>query len=225
MTEQRKWSVTKTWCAGAILCAAVFALGLIVGGCGDDDDGETPMDPVDETPSRATPSDLLEEYFETAYASRDSALYHAMLDPEFTFEFLQADADSLRDLLGSDNFWGRTLDLQSTGSLFRSSEVTGITLNLNVNSENAYVGEGCDGCRRLETTVTLRVATIGDGTEPLIYTVDSPQTFVAKQNTADSLWVLWQQVDRPRSAARAGASSGKSATESKSWGSIKALFR
>jgi len=209
---------------GAILCAAVFALAALASGCGDDDD-ENPMVPVDELPSRATPVDLLQKYFETAYSSRDSALYAAMLDPEFKFEFLQADADSLRDVLGSDNFWGRTLDLRSTGFLFRSPDVTGITLNLQVNNNNEYVGENCAGCRQLETTVTLRVATVGDGTEPLILTVDSPQTFVAKLNTSDSLWVLWQQIDRPRSAAKGDLEGAETAVESKSWGEIKGLYR
>jgi len=201
----------------------MIALGALIAGCGDDAD-ENPMVPVDETPSRATPVDLLQRYFETAYASRDSALYAAMLDPEFKFEFLQADADSLRDILGSDNFWGRTLDLRSTGFLFRSPDVTAITLNLQVNNNNEYVGENCAGCRQLETTVTLRVATIGDGTEPLIFTVDSPQTFVAKLDTADSLWVLWQQIDRPRSAAQRDLDDAETATEGTTWGRIKGLF-
>ncbi|MFN0152086.1 MAG: hypothetical protein ACKVU1_15400 [bacterium] len=211
--------------AGVMLFAAFFALGALVSGCGDDDKPIDIMDPIDETPSRATPSDLLTEYFETAYASRDSALYGAMLDPGFTFTFLQADADSLRDVLGSDNFWGRTLDLNSTGSLFRNSDVTGITLNLLVNANSVYLGQDCVGCRKLETSVTLRVATVGDGTEPLIFTVDSPQTFIAKLNTADSLWVLWQQIDRPRSAAKTDPSGAETTTESKSWGEVKGLYR
>ncbi len=210
--------------ASVIFCAAVFALGALVAGCGDDDDAN-PMEPIDETPSRATPSDLLTEYFETAYASRDSALYGAMLDSAFTFEFLQSDADSLRDVLGENNFWGTTLDLKSTGTLFRNSNVTGITLNLQVNANSVYLGQDCVGCRKLETTVTLRVATVGDGTEPLIFTVDSPQTFIAKLNAADSLWVLWQQIDRPRSAAKADPSGAETSTESKSWGSVKGLYR
>jgi len=217
-------ATTNWWRVSALFCAAIFALGALAAGCGDDDD-ENPMDPIDETPSRATPEDLLTDFFETAYASRDSALYTAMLDPEFTFEFLPADADSLREILGEDNFWGRTLDLRSTGILFRSSEVTGITLNLQVNSNNEYLGGGCGGCRQLESTVTLRVATIGDGTEPLIYTVDSPQTFIAKQNSTDSLWVLWQQIDRPRSVAKGDPATSETAVESKSWGKIKGFYR
>jgi len=217
-------ATTNWWRVSALFCAAIFALGAFVAGCGDDDD-ESPMEPVDDTPSRQTPVDLLQKYFEVAYSSRDSALYGAMLDPEFTFEFLQYDADSLRDILGSDNFWGRTLDLQSTGSLFRNGDVTGITLNLLVTANDEFLGDGCDGCRQLETTVTLRVATVGDGTEPLIFTVDSPQTFVAKLNTSDSLWVLWQQIDRPRSAAKNDAGRAGAATESQTWGGVKGLFR
>jgi len=190
------------WKTGLVLFLGLLALTVLCG-CPfspDDDGGGPGPDPV-EPPSRKTPRELLEDYFEKAYSQRDSILYADMLDEAFQFEFLQADADSLRDILGSDNFWGRTLELRSTGSLFRSEDVTGITLNLQVNSNNEYQGEDCVACRQLEATVTLRVATVGDGTEPLIFTVDSPQTFVCKQNLmpTDSLWVLFRQIDRPRS--------------------------
>ncbi|MFN0151590.1 MAG: hypothetical protein ACKVU1_12875 [bacterium] len=191
----------KTWITLALGLLALAAL------CGcpfspDDDGGNPCPNPPCNEPepvSRRTPVELLTNYFEKAYSERDSILYAAMLDEEFQFEFLQADADSLRDVLGSDNFWGRTLDLNSTGRLFRLEQVTGITLNLLVNSNNDYLGDDCAGCRQLETTVTLRVATVGDGTEPLIFTVDSPQTFVTKLDPSDSLWVLFRQIDRPRS--------------------------
>ncbi|MFN0152087.1 MAG: hypothetical protein ACKVU1_15405 [bacterium] len=212
--------------AGAILCVAILALGALVSGCSDNVGEIPPMEQDDDdAPLRTTPIELLTSYFETAYSNRDSILYTAMLDSAFTFEFLQADADSLRDVLGEENFWGRTLDLRSTGSLFRNSDVTSITLNLAVNANSVYLGQDCVGCRKLETTVTLRVATVGDGTEPLIFTVDSPQTFIAKLNTADSLWVLWQQIDRPRSAAKTDPSGAGTGVESKSWGEIKGLYR
>jgi len=188
------------WKTGLVMFLGLLALTVLCG-CpfspSDDDGGPPPPD--DEIPSRKTPTELLTDYFEKAYSERDSILYADMLDDQFQFEFLQADADSLRDVLGSDNFWGRTLDLISTGSLFRNEDVTGITLNLLVNSNNDYLGDDCAGCRQLETTVTLRVATVGDGTEPLIFTVDSPQTFVTKFDPSDSLWVLFRQIDRPRS--------------------------
>jgi len=176
-------------------------------------------------PRRDTPALLLTDFFEAAYSRQDSALYAEMLDPEFHFEFLQQDADSLRDVLGSDNFWGKTLDLRSTGALFRAESVTGVTLNLQVNANDPYVGSDCVGCRAIETTVTLRVATIGDGTEPLIFAIDSPQSFVVKREAATSWWTVFRQIDRPRSISRMASAGSSIATESKSWGEIKGLFR
>ncbi len=195
------------WKTALALALGLLALAALCG-CPFSPDPDPDPNPCPNPPcdgggaSRETPVKLLTDYFEKAYSERDSILYAAMLDDQFQFEFLQADADSLRlqgILTGTDNFWGRTSDLLSTGSLFRNEAVTGITLNLLVNSNNEYLGSDCTGCRELETTVTLRVSTIGDGTEPLIFTVDSPQTFVCKLDLSDSLWVLFRQKDRPRS--------------------------
>ncbi|MFN0152085.1 MAG: hypothetical protein ACKVU1_15395 [bacterium] len=176
-------------------------------------------------PRRDTPDRLLNNFFEAAYRRQDSALYSEMLDPNFQFEFLQADADSLRDLLGEGNFWGTTLDLRSTGNMFRSPDVTGVTLNLLVYTNNEYLGDNCVGCRQLEAEVALRIATVGDGTEPLTYAIDSPQTFVAKLDPADSLWVLFRQLDRPRSIPKSGTERSEPTVESASWGKIKGIFR
>jgi hypothetical protein len=160
--------------------------------------------PPPPPPSRSTPEKLM-DYFEKAYSQRDSILYAEMLHEGFAFYFLVQDADSLRDIIGADDFWGRTLDLWSTGGLFRSQDVTGITLSILINSNTASTNEECLVCRQLETTITLRVATVGDGTEPLIYTVDSPQTFYVQPDPSDSTaWVIWRQVDRPSALKVAG---------------------
>lgn len=204
--------------AGAILI--VLAATIALWGCGNDN-GTDPIEaPGPDVPPRSTPQELM-DYFEEVYTEQDSALYGAMLDEEFTFYFLEGDADSLREILGPGNFWGRTLDLQSTGTLFNHPDVTGITLNIVINSTMPSAIEDCLECQQLETTITLRVATVGDGTEPLIYTVDSPQTFYVRADAADSTkWVIWQQIDRP--------SQGKAephAVESMSWGNVKGLYR
>ena len=128
-----------SWKTGLLLILSVACL-AVVHGClfspDDDDDGcDNPPCNEPPTPSRKTPNELLTTYFEQAYTSRDSILYAEMLDEEFSFHFLVQDADSLRDLIGQNNYWGRTLDLESTGEMFRRSDVTGITLNINVTSE------------------------------------------------------------------------------------------
>lgn len=217
----------------AILFALLLALGAFAAGCGDDDDDiENPMDPIDEGPFRRTPEELLTDFFETAYSTRDSALYAEMLCDNYTFEFLQEDAESIfADCGGCSTYWGRTPDLLSTGALIRDVTVTGITLNIQVNSNDEYWGLACLGCRILDATVTLRVATTGDGTEPLIFSVDSPQTFVTKPALGDStLWCILKQIDRRRSLAKHDGSMTPlsdelRATEETTWGKIKGIFR
>lgn len=188
-----------SWKTGLLLILSVVCL-AVVHGClfsppDDDDDGNEPPPPA---PSRSTPRELLTTYFEQAYTSRDSILYAEMLDEEFSFHFLVQDADSLRDLIGQNNYWGRTLDLESTGFMFRSESVTGITLNINVTGEVNSTDGGCLECKQLEAIVTLRVSTVVSGPDPeLVLAVDSPQTFYAKKDPADTtLWVLWKQVDK-----------------------------
>ena len=201
----------------AMAILIVLASAVALWSCGNDgDDG--PMDPNPVEVERSNPTQLLTQYFDHAYTEQDSVLYSAMLDEAFTFTFLQEDADSLRDVLGEDNSWGKTLDLQSTGWLFRSPDVTGITLNFVINGE--LPDTSCVGCQRIETFVTLRVETVGDGVEPLIFTVDSPQTFVVKPDPSDSTQlVILQQIDR-----RGNLKAASLATEGTSWGKIKGLF-
>jgi hypothetical protein len=200
--------------------ALALALTLFFAGCGDDD-SEIMEPPDDEAPPRSTPSELLTSYFKTAYTTRDSALYAAMLDSDFRFEFLEQDADSIRDFLDSANTWNRERDIGSTNSMFGSSSVTGITLNILVNNEMDVVVDGCEDCRQLESTVTLRVATIGDGTEEVVFTVDSPQTFFVGKDPSDTTeWVLVRQVDRSSNSPKAAGSS----SDQTSWGSIKGFY-
>ena len=206
--------------------ALTVALTLAFAGCGDD--GSEIMEPPDEGPPRSTPSELLTEYFKTAYTTQDTALYAAMLDSDFRFEFLEEDADSIRDFLDSANTWNRERDIGSTNLMFRDPSVTGVTVNIVVTDEHEVVASGCDDCRQVETTVTLRVSTIIDGTEDdqLILTVDSPQTFLVGKDPSDTTqWVLVRQVDRSEfGKATIGGGGAESAVESRTWGRIKGLY-
>lgn len=167
---------------------------------------------------RSTPEQLLTSYIELVYAQKDSALYAAMLDRRFQFHFLPADADSLRDILGSDDFWKKTLDLKSTGAMFRNPEVGDVSLNIVVSVNTPYLGSDCVGCREIEATVSLRV-TVNPGPNPLVLAVDSPQTFVTKSDWRDpSQWVLFRQVDVENVVAPNGA------VEGFTWGGVKGIY-
>ena len=208
-----------------IVLAAAFALW----GCGNDG-GTDPIDDMGpDIPPRSTPQELM-DYFEEVYAEQDSGLYAAMLHPEFTFHFLIQNADSLRDILGSDNFWESTLDLQSTGGLFRNPDVTGITLNIVIDSDSPSEDEDCVVCKQLETTIALRVSTVVDGTDPeLVLTVDSPQTFFVRPDPNDEAkWVIWKQVDRPSSGGKDAVTVSATklgSSEGTSWGGVKGFYR
>jgi hypothetical protein len=184
--------------------------------------GLVPARYLDETsnpPPRSTPEQLLTAYFEDVYESRDSVLYRAMLDRQFRFEFLAADADSL----GMDS-WTKRLDLRSTGSMFRDGRVETIVLNVLVNANLPYFGEDCDDCRQMETTITLRVIMNDGSGEPFILAVDSPQTFIVRPDIEPEKWSVFRQIDRPAEAARVEDGGPASRVESFSWGRVKGFF-
>lgn len=153
-------------------------------------------------PSRTTPSELLTNWFERAYSTQDSVLYEEMLDDAFEFNFLIVDAESLQargQLPPGQDWWGKTLDLQSTGKMFRSDNVGDITLDILVTTETESTDPECEGCREVDATVTLRVTTNPQAADPRILAVDSPQFFIVKKDPADTTkWVVWKQIDRER---------------------------
>lgn len=205
---------TRAWMrAGVILFAALTAVVTFAPGCGDHH-ATRPLGPAAAAPSRATPAALLTDYFETAYSLRDSTLYEAILDDAYRFEFLPEDAMRLRDPLRGNTSWGKADELRSAGKMFRAPEITRISLDIDVDSETEYLGEDCEGCVQIETSVALRVVTQrDDNAEPLVYAVDSPQTFVVKRSERDGAWALYRQIDRPSAAARPAARPAKAAPE------------
>lgn len=210
--------------ARSLTIALALSALAFAAGCGDDDN---PADPGDENqaPPRSTVDELLTEYFPYAYQTQDTALYKAMLDEDFEFEFLADDLDLVKDILGNSTSWGKNLDVGSTRAMFGSAAVTDVTLNIRASSSTPYLENDCLGCTIVEATITLRVITDQEGSdEPLILAVDSPQEFVVKPPaTGSSDFSLWRQVDRPRQQPLLASEPG--ATESKSWGEIKGLYR
>lgn len=212
--------------------AAVSCAALLVSSCGGGDDGN-PMDTNVEPPERNTPGTLLTDWFERAYNEQNSAFYEEALASDFTFNFLADDAESLRTILGPDDFWDKTKDLQSTNGMFDDSTVRSVLLNITVNQNLEYQGDDCEGCRQLQTTVVLRVVTEPPGaTEPLEFDVDSPQVFITKPDPdSNGVWVLFRQNDQASAAPiavtgkRDGAGApGIASIEPTSWGRVKGKF-
>lgn len=214
-----------------VSCVAAFALASVLG-CGDDDN---PMEAEAFVGLRGTPKELLESWFERAYTTKDSVRYEEMLAPEFRFTFQEADAESLQSdgtLPPGTSFWGITSDLRSTGAMFRSCNVGDIALDILASTDQpADSLDACESCRRVEATITLRVTTNPQSTDPLIFAVDSPQTFFVRKDAADTTqWVLVRHIDIPRSFRKLGGSEAatpdaKADTEPTSWGNVKGLYR
>lgn len=166
-------------------------------------DSGTDPDPLPDPPSRTTPKELLENWFENAYTQQDSTNYDKMLDAQFQFTFTEVDAESLQasgGLPAGVNFWGKTSDLRSTGRMFRSDDVGDITLDLLASPDVASSDATCPECREVEADVLLRVTTDPQSTDPLILAVDSKQVFLVKKDPADTTqWVIVKQTDVPRS--------------------------
>lgn len=65
-----------------------------------------------------TPDEVLQN-FRYAYTFKDSILYSKVVDESFVFEYF----DTNLEPSGGFRTWGRDVDLQTTGSLFRSFDV------------------------------------------------------------------------------------------------------
>jgi hypothetical protein len=171
--------------------------------CSKDDDETPPVPP----PSRSTPQELLTTWFENAYARKDSILYEQMLDPQFQFEFLQEDAELLQAqqvLPAGQTWWGKTLDLGSTGAMFGSPNVTDVSLNMNIELvDTNYTDPNCPECVQVQTQVDLNVTTTRPGEDDLTFIVLSPQDFLVRPDPTDpTQWVIYRQFDKPRAGGK-----------------------
>lgn len=181
---------------------------------------------VQPPPMRNTPANLVERWLQAAFESQDSLMYEEALHDDFIFEFLPQDADTLRDILGPDDFWGKTLDLQSAGELFGAADIAEISFDLVMDQNTLFVDSACVGCRLLETTVSINVTFDEPVGDPLVLTIDSPQTFVVARDPDDTmLWVLWRQTDVAPAGRTIGWTRANAADEAVSWGRLKGWFK
>lgn len=190
------------------------------------------MPTIPPRPERDTPEKLLRTWIDFAYGSKDSLLYEEMLGDEFEFEFLRADAESLVAhgvLPPGSRTWGKASDLRSTGNMFRSQDLSDVTLDIFVFTDVADTS--CATCRRIEANATLRLATDPQTPDPRILAIESPQVFIVAKDPSDTtLWVLRKQIEweRPLEESVAGGIAGRSASDlphaPRSWGMLKAVF-
>jgi hypothetical protein len=184
--------------AVSLALVTMTLVAVLSSGCGDDssttDDLGVPSLP------RSSPEQLLSVYMERVFASRDSIGVEDMLHEDFScYTILEyEDADSLRDILGGDDFFcGRGLYLQYVGSLFRDSTITGINLNVLINDDHPSTDASCPDCRQVNTICTTRIAEMGDDNEPVVRVADDLVTFYVTRDPRDARqWVIWKQISR-----------------------------
>jgi hypothetical protein len=145
---------------------------------------------------------------------------------------LSAAGDREVALTLSEPFWDATSDLRSTGNMFRSPNVGAIALDIQYDpQEDVPISTPeCQECREVTTSITLQVVTSRQDNDPLILAVRSQQVFLVSKDPANTaLWVVRQQIDQEgsgkRGSTRDDRAGARSATEEKSWGAVKALFR
>jgi hypothetical protein len=98
----------------------VFVLALGLAACGGSGGSEEASDP-----GWASSPEKVVEGLMTAYTDRNDSLYAALLADEFRYTFVPAGTDSA-EVLG----WGKEEDLVATANLFRTPDVTRLTLDL-----------------------------------------------------------------------------------------------
>jgi hypothetical protein len=215
--------------AACCACAALTALGC--------DDGPMRAQEDEFTGRRGTPEELLTSWFEAVYSRKDATRYAEMLAPEFRFDFVRADAESVwtncEVLLPGTTSWARSTEVACAQQIFGDGDVGAIALDIEYDP-SLDVGDStqdCPDCRKVTTTITLQVATGASLPEPLILAVAGKQEFiVARDRTDMSLWVVRRQTDfepeerRAHATPPAGGHVGLEATYEVTWGRVKSLY-
>jgi len=139
------------------------------------DKGEESSQVVTE---QRTPDEVLQN-FKIAYTFKDSLLYSDVLDSSFVFEFYDPDLEPS----GGFVTWGRDVDLQTTGRLFRSFQ----TIDLVWVSTVYEFREG-------DTEKIFRRFNLNLVGDQFVFTVTGTAIFSLRQSQHDGKWriVHWK---------------------------------
>ena len=204
---------------------------LVMAACGDDDKESGP----DPYPPQTSQANVMSA-FQRAWRERNTEEYAKLLASDFRFYF-----DNItRTQNGLPVFWTRPQDSTQVEKLFSSSQVADIAVQLDFPPEfkaDAQVGRSrWTYLDVLDVFLAVDLAPTSEVPEGVTLQVqDQRQRFYFRKGTteADTLaasataslyfLVLWEDYG---SGSSSGSSSSRlTASESNTWGSIKALFR
>jgi hypothetical protein len=186
--------------------------------------------PVNEEIDRSDPDNLLLA-FAKSYKEKDLSDYDECLDEDFLFQFTDDIADSL-GLPRFEPWWGKTADVNSTGNMFGSSNVTDIGFSYEWIGEWASCQEVRDDstfsglCRRMEPLIV--VVTTVDSEDPyLMYRVDESfvDVTVVPDRFVNGLWTIVRMNEVRKQPLQDPIVFQLAATGRSSWGGIKSLWR
>jgi hypothetical protein len=163
--------------------------------------------PIDPDLNRKTTGNLIENWLPYVYTTMDSAGYEEALDEAYTFELLAGEVDP-DDPRG---WWDKLEELAITGNMFHARfdslgrKIDRIKLTLDPKStvvdNNNYPEKPPGEVWWKVTSFVDLLVTMDDPTDPegiLNLVVRSDQVFVCRPDPdADSLWVIYKQIDQP----------------------------
>jgi hypothetical protein len=198
------------------------------------DIGQTAENPWEQRyADRGTPDDLI-EYLEHAYRSEYPALYGDALHASFLFEFTPQDAEAM-GLPPEAPWWGKMEDMNSTGNMFGSAEVTSIEISLAkaidwvpcIDIRPGTPPDTLEGlCARFDPYIEVVVEEAGQDPMMLLVYDSWLDVLVVHDPDFPGLWSIARIEEQYKSPTTMAASRSRSIlVEPCSWGTIKALFR
>jgi len=145
-------------------------------------------DPSNVITAQQTPDEVLQN-FRYAYTFKDSILYSNVLDESFVFEYF----DTNLEPSGGFRTWGRDVDLQTTGSLFRSFDVIElIWLNTFFTEQDSVVVGGKIVERTERQFIRFNLNLFGSD---LNFIISGTAIFTFKQKEGDDKWRITRWKD------------------------------
>ena len=207
---------------------------LFLPACDEDDSPTKQNDPPVDSLAATSVLKLLEEVFEDAYSSQDSAAYAATLDSLYEFEMLPDSVDAQ-----TVETWDLTEELRIAKRMFSGwTSADGIKV-LGIDLEMAFQGktpttedfqdqpEGeiwYKAITEIDLKVITQDPTAYDGSGIINRVIFSNQDFIVKPDPDDAdLWVIRRQIDRESITKRGGVPDA--ITENSNWGAVKGMFR
>ena len=181
---------------------AISLILSVAAGCSVDSGTNPPPPELD----RKTPQNLI-KYFADAYKNKDINKYLESLADAYLFEFDPNDYD-LAGVTEDEPWWGKTEDETSTGKMFDDPGVSGVEMDLPIDTGPWATEDGLGF--RLNPSIKVTVEN-PEGGEPTTYWVFSSWLYVEViiDPYDSSLWVFKEINEQVKEGVLASADKGE----------------